>query len=42
MPAGSSPRRSQLDATILRPRRNDEPGRGPHLAPIRHRIEAIF
>ena len=31
-----------LDAVILRPRRKDEPGRGPHLAPIRQRIESIF
>jgi DDE family transposase len=31
-----------LDATIMRPRRKDEPGRGPHLAPIRQRIESIF
>jgi Transposase DDE domain len=31
-----------LDATIHRPRRKDEPGRGPHLAPIRQRIESIF
>jgi hypothetical protein len=31
-----------LDATILRPRRKDEPGRGPHLAPIRQRVESIF
>jgi hypothetical protein len=32
-----------LDATILRPRRKDEPGgAGPHLAPIRQRIESIF
>ena len=31
-----------LGATILRPRRKDEPGRGPHLAPIRQRIESIF
>ena len=31
-----------LDATIIRPRRKDEPGRGPHLAPIRQRIESIF
>jgi hypothetical protein len=31
-----------LDATILRPRRKDEQGRGPHLAPIRQRIESIF
>ncbi len=27
---------SELDATILRPRRRDEPGRRPHLAPIRN------
>jgi hypothetical protein len=31
-----------LDATIMRPKRKDEPGRGPHLAPIRQRIESIF
>jgi hypothetical protein len=31
-----------LDATIVRPRRKDEPGRGLHLAPIRQRIESIF
>ena len=31
-----------LDATIHRPRRKDEHGRGPHLAPIRQRIESIF
>jgi DDE family transposase len=31
-----------LEATIMRPRRKDEPGRGPHLAPIRQRIESIF
>jgi DDE family transposase len=33
---------AQRDATIVRPRRTDEPGRGPHLAPIRQRIESIF
>jgi hypothetical protein len=34
---------NDLDATIVRPRRKDEPGRGrPHLAPIRQRIESIF
>lgn len=33
---------SDLDATIIRPRRKDEPGHGPHLAPIRQRIESIF
>ncbi len=26
----------------MRPRRKYEPGRGPHLAPIRQRIESIF
>ncbi len=26
----------------MRPTRRDEPGRGPHLAPIRQRIESIF
>ena len=31
-----------LDATILRPRRKDEAGNGPHLAPIRQRVESIF
>jgi hypothetical protein len=33
---------SDLDATIVRPQRKDEPGHGPHLAPIRQRIESIF
>ena len=32
----------RFGATILRPRRKDEPGRGPHLAPIRQCIESIF
>jgi hypothetical protein len=31
-----------LGAEIVRPRRKDEPGQGPHLAPIRQRIESIF
>ena len=31
-----------LGATIVRPTRADEPGHGPHLAPIRQRIESIF
>jgi hypothetical protein len=31
-----------LDASIMRPLRRDERGRGPHLAPIRQRIESIF
>jgi hypothetical protein len=29
-------------ALIIRPRRKDEPGLGPHLAPIRQRVESIF
>jgi len=29
-------------AVIVRPRRKNEPGPGPHLAPIRQRIESIF
>jgi hypothetical protein len=33
---------ADLKATIVRPRRRDEPGRGPRLAPIRQRIESIF
>jgi hypothetical protein len=33
---------ANLDATIMRPRRKDEPGHGPHLAPIRQRIESIY
>jgi hypothetical protein len=33
---------AERDATIVRPRRKDEPGQGPHLAPIRQRIESIF
>ena len=31
-----------LDTTVCRPRRKDEPGQGLHLAPIRQRIESIF
>jgi hypothetical protein len=33
---------ARLCALIARPRRKDEPGKGPHLAPIRQRIESIF
>jgi hypothetical protein len=33
---------ANLDARIMRPRRKDEPRCGPHLAPIRQRIESIF
>ncbi|MHB1345654.1 MAG: transposase, partial [Thermoleophilia bacterium] len=32
----------KLGATMVRPKRKDEPGEGPHLAPIRQRIESIF
>jgi Transposase DDE domain len=35
-------RAAELDATVCRPRRKDEPSPGPHLAPIRQRIESIF
>ena len=31
-----------LGATILRPPRADEEGKGPHIAPIRQRIESVF
>jgi hypothetical protein len=34
--------RERFGATVLRPRRKDEPGRGPQLAPIRQCIESIF
>jgi hypothetical protein len=33
---------SKLGATIVRPRRENEPGHGPHLAIIRQRIESVF
>jgi Transposase DDE domain len=33
---------ANLNTTVCRPHRKDEPGRGPHLAPIRQRIESIF
>jgi transposase len=33
---------ARLGATLVRPARADEPGRGPHLAPIRQRIESVF
>lgn len=33
---------AQLGATILRPPRRNEPQTGPHLAPIRQRIESVF
>ncbi|MBS1887814.1 MAG: IS982 family transposase [Actinobacteria bacterium] len=31
-----------LGATVVRPQRKDEPGGGPHLAPLRQRIESIY
>jgi hypothetical protein len=33
---------AKLGATILRPPRQNEPQHGPHLAPIRQRIESVF
>jgi transposase len=33
---------ADLNTTVCRPRRKDEVGEGPHLAPIRQRIESIF
>jgi hypothetical protein len=33
---------AELDATIVRPSRKNEPDNGIHLAPIRQRIESIF
>ncbi len=33
---------AKLEAKIVRPRRRDERGHGPHLAPIRQRIESIY
>lgn len=33
---------AELGVLIVRPRRKDEPGKGPHLAPIRQRVESIF
>jgi transposase len=32
----------ELGVSVVRPARKDEPGPGPHLAPIRQRIESIF
>jgi transposase len=32
----------ELQATVVRPKRKDEKGPGPHLAPLRQRIESIF
>jgi transposase len=33
---------AELGVLIVRPRRKDEPGKGPHLAPIRQCVESIF
>lgn len=33
---------AELGITIVRPRRHNEPGPTPHLAPIRQRIESVF
>jgi transposase len=33
---------AKLGATVLRPPRRNEPQQGPHLAPIRQRIESVF
>jgi hypothetical protein len=33
---------AELEVLVVRPARKDEPGGGPHLAPIRQRIESIF
>jgi hypothetical protein len=33
---------AELGVLVVRPRRANEPGEGPHLAPIRQRIESIF
>lgn len=33
---------ADLGATVVRPRRKDEPAAGPHIAPLRQRIESIY
>jgi hypothetical protein len=40
--AGFEGKVEEMGATLFRPARKDESGRGPHLAPIRQRIESIF
>jgi hypothetical protein len=40
--AGFEADAAALGATVVRPRRKDEPGRGLHLAPLRQRIESIY
>jgi hypothetical protein len=38
----SAAQAGELDVTVVRPRRLDEPGEGLRLAPIRQRIESII
>jgi len=38
----SAARAAEQGVLVVRPRRKDEAGEGPHLAPIRQRIESIF
>jgi len=33
---------AELGALVVRPARKDEPGHGPHLAPVRPRLESLF
>ena len=33
---------AEMGAAAVRPARKDEPGRGPHMAPVRQRIASIF
>jgi len=33
---------AELGASVVRPTRRDEPGRDPHLAPVRQRLESLF
>jgi hypothetical protein len=40
--AGFRAEAAALGATVVRPRRKDERGVGPHLAPLRQRIESIY
>ncbi|MBN9622624.1 MAG: IS982 family transposase [Actinobacteria bacterium] len=40
--AGFEADAAELGARVMRPRRKDEPEGGPHLAPLRQRIESIF
>ena len=40
--AGFQANAAELGATVVRPRRRDEEDAGPHLAPLRQRIESIY